>query len=79
MGTFGFVKIVILLRTSVVALVCLLLAGCSLIESLNEGTEARSPIPVQTASVNVMSEGNYLESCRAKGVPSSTRLEAVFI
>jgi hypothetical protein len=57
------------LRSFVVALVCLLVAGCSLFGSPKEGAQSQSPAPVQAASVNVISEGNYMESCRAKGVP----------
>jgi hypothetical protein len=52
---------------SSVLVVKLFLAGCSLIGSSQEGTEARSPTPAQ--EVSVISEGNYIESCRAKGVP----------
>jgi hypothetical protein len=69
MGTWDFGPTVRFLRSSAMASVCLLFAGCSLIESPKEGTEARSPVPIQTESVNVVSEGNYMESCRAKGVP----------
>lgn len=57
------------LQSYVMALAVVLLAGCSLIESPKEGTEIRSPLPTQTGSVNIVSEGNYMESCRAKGVP----------
>lgn len=58
------------LRSSVAALVCLLLAGCFLLrESPPKGTEARSSAPAQTESVNVVSKGNYIASCREKGVP----------
>ena len=58
-----------LLRASVAALACLLFAGCSLIGSPKEGADSHSPAPPPAASVNVISEGNYMESCRAKGVP----------
>lgn len=57
------------LQSYVMALAIVLLASCSLIESPKEGTEIRSPLPTQTGSVNIVSEGNYMESCRAKGVP----------
>ena len=69
MGAWDFGPTVRFLRSSAMASVCLLFAGCSLIESPKEGTEARSPVPIQTESVNVISESNYMESCRAKGVP----------
>lgn len=69
MGAGGLCTTARLPRPSVVALACLLLVGCSLIESPKEGTEARSPIPAQTGNGNVVSEGDYMESCRAKGVP----------
>ena len=69
MGTRQLTTIVRLLRQSVVVLACILLAGCSLIEPPKEGTEARSSAPAQVEIVNVISEGNYIEICRAKGVP----------
>jgi len=56
-------------RSTVLALVCILLVGCSLIGSSKESTQSQSPGSIQPASVNVISEGNYIESCRAKGVP----------
>lgn len=61
--------IVRLSRSFVVTLACLLLAGCPLIKSSQERSETRSSVPPQTESGNVVSEGNYMESCRAKGVP----------
>jgi hypothetical protein len=51
------------------ALVCILLAGCLLNESSKEKAPPQSPVPAQAASVTVISEGHYMESCRAKGVP----------
>src|SRR5690348_10473356 len=58
-----------LIRSSVAVLVCLLLAGCSLIGSLKEDTQFPPSDPSQTENANVISEDNYMESCRAKGVP----------
>ncbi|MDF0652966.1 MAG: hypothetical protein P0121_16035 [Nitrospira sp.] len=69
MGAWDFGTIMRVLTLYVMALICLPLAGCSLIESPKEGTKARSPTPAQPASVNVASEDNYMESCRAKAVP----------
>lgn len=69
MGVWNFGTTVRFLGSSVAALACLLLTSCSLIESPKEGTAARYPVPAQTGGVNVMSESNYMESCRAKGVP----------
>lgn len=51
------------------ALSCLLLAGCSLVESPKEDAPSRSPVSTQAPSVNISSDGKYLESCLAKGVP----------
>ena len=55
------------------ASVGLLLAGCSLIgspqESPREVTHAQSPVPTQPTNVSVTSHGDYMESCRANGVP----------
>ena len=53
----------------VFALVCLLLAGCSLIEPSKEEATSRSPVPAQAPSANISSDGTYVDSCRAKGVP----------
>lgn len=58
-----------LLRSSVAALACLLFAGCSFIDSPKEGAGTQSPVSPRTADVNTISHGNYIESCRAKGVP----------
>ncbi|MBS0181998.1 MAG: hypothetical protein JSS39_06315 [Nitrospira sp.] len=57
------------LRPFILAFGCLILAGCSLIEPPKEGTQSQSPGSIQTVSVDVISEGNYMESCRSKGVP----------
>lgn len=69
MDILGLGITVKLVRSSVRALVCLLLANCSLAGSPKEGTQSPSPGPIQTDGMNVISEGNYVESCRAKGVP----------
>lgn len=50
-------------------LVYSILAGCSLIESPKEEANSHSLISTQAASANVIVDNNYLESCRAKGVP----------
>ncbi len=55
------------LRSYVLALSWLLVASCSLIESPKES--APSPVSTQVPSVNLVSEGNYLETCRTNGVP----------
>lgn len=51
------------------ALICLLIAGCSLLGSPKDGGHSQSPIPAKAANVTVLADGNYLESCQAKGVP----------
>jgi hypothetical protein len=61
--------IVISLRSSVPSLVSLLLISCSLIESPKEGTQSHTSGPTEPTRVAVVSEGNYLTSCREKGVP----------
>lgn len=58
-----------LVRSSVQALVFLLLASCSLVVSPKEGAQSPSPGAIQTDGIKAVSEGNYVESCRAKGVP----------
>ena len=63
-------QIVTMLRSfESLVLVCLLLTGCSLIESPKEGRSSRSPVSSQAPSVSVTSDGNYLEACRQKSVP----------
>ncbi len=57
------------LDSSTFVLVYLLLAGCSLIESPKEEANSHSLVSTQAASANVIVDNNYLESCRAKGVP----------
>lgn len=60
------------LRAYVVALVSLLLVGCLLNESPKERTNSGSPVTTQAAqaaSLGVTAEGDYMASCRAKGVP----------
>lgn len=57
------------LRPFILVLSCLILTGCSLIEPPKEGTQSQTPGSIQAVSVNVISEGNYMESCRLKGVP----------
>lgn len=54
---------------SVAASVWLLLSSCTLIGSPEKGAPAQSPAPAQTKNVTVLADGDYLESCRTKGVP----------
>lgn len=56
-------------NASIGALLCVLLWSCSLTGSPKDAGQAQSPAPAQTANVTVLAEGNYLEACRAKGVP----------
>lgn len=53
----------------VLAPVCLLLAGCSLMGSTEDGMRTQSPVPAQPAIVTVISDGDYTHTCRANGVP----------
>jgi hypothetical protein len=55
--------------SSRLTLVCLLLAGCSLLGSPREGTHSQSAVPTQAASVTAISQGDYIHRCRANGVP----------
>jgi hypothetical protein len=64
-----FETIVRLLRSSVLCSTCLLLINCSLIESSKEGLQSDSTGSTEPPSVSVVSEGNYLASCRENGVP----------
>jgi hypothetical protein len=57
------------LRSYVMASVCLLLAGCLFVEPPKEAGNSRSPGATQTAILGVTVEGDYMESCRARGVP----------
>ncbi len=57
------------LKSSVLSLVSVLLLSCSPIMSPKEGTQPHSSGPTEPARVAVVSEGNYLTSCREKGVP----------
>ena len=57
------------LRSSVLVLACILLAGCSLLGSPKEEVTSQSPLPTQAVTTSIIAEGNYVESCRAKGVP----------
>ena len=69
MRTCHFRTILNWIGSSVIALVCLYLASCSATGSPTDRTQPHPPIPTQTAHVNSNAEGNYIESCRAKGVP----------
>lgn len=61
--------IVRLLRSSVLFSICLPLISCSLIESSKEGLPSDFTGSAGPPSVSVISEGDYRESCRGKGVP----------
>jgi hypothetical protein len=58
-----------LFTTSVGALAWLLLAGCLLTGSPKGGGPSPSSAPAHAANVTVVADGDYLEACRAKGVP----------
>ena len=58
-----------LFTASVGAVAWLLLAGCLPIGSPKDGGATLSSAPTQAANLTVTADGNYLESCRAKGVP----------
>src|SRR5690242_8346563 len=58
-----------LVRSSVVALTCLLVVNCSLLGSSKEEPPTLPSVPTQAAPVTTVSEGPYIESCRAKSVP----------
>jgi len=57
------------LRHFVIALPFVLLAGCSATGAPTDRTQARSPTPTPAVSSQVAAGGNYIESCRVKGVP----------
>jgi mono/diheme cytochrome c family protein len=57
------------LTAYVIILVCLLLVGCGLSQSPRKGATSQSSLSSQAANVGITAEGNYIESCRAKGVP----------
>lgn len=61
--------IVRLHRTSVLPLASLFLVSCSLIESPKNTAQSHTASQTETAHVAVASEGNYLATCREKGVP----------
>jgi hypothetical protein len=56
-------------RSSVFPLVGILLISCSLVESPKEEPQPHTAGPTEPGHVAVVSEGNYLRSCREKGVP----------
>jgi hypothetical protein len=70
MGAWDFEPTVRFHRSSVAASVCLLFAGCLFVESSKEGSNSQSPAQAQEASLSVTNEDNYMESCRAKDVPT---------
>lgn len=69
MPTWNLGTIVRPLELSVLALICLLLSGCLLNESPKEKVPSQPLVLVQAVNMSVVAEGNYLESCGAKGVP----------
>jgi hypothetical protein len=58
-----------LFNASVGAVTCLLLAACLPIGSPKDGGPSPTSAPAQAANLTVIADGNYLETCRAKGVP----------
>ena len=58
-----------LLTASVGAFAWLFLAGCLLTGSPKGGEPSPSSAPADAANLTVIVDGNYLESCRTKGVP----------
>lgn len=69
MSACRFGTIIQLFRLSAAAWVCWFLVGCSLAVAPNEGAQSQPPASIQAASVNVISEDDYMESCRSRGVP----------
>ena len=57
------------LKPSVFTMACILVTGCSLIGSPEDQTPLRSPVSTHAANVSTISNGNYIDACRAKGVP----------
>jgi len=56
-------------RSTVVALVSVLLTGCSVTGSPIERAQFPSSVPAQESGRNLIIEGDYMESCRANGEP----------
>lgn len=52
------------------AVVWLLIAGCLPIGSPKDERPSPSSAPAQAANLTVIADGDYLEACRAKGVPA---------
>ncbi len=69
MRSWYFRTMLNLIGSSVIALVGLSLVGCSVPGAPTDRASSHSPVPTQATSVNVIANGNYIESCRAKGVP----------
>lgn len=58
-----------MLNVSVMVFACTFLAGCSAKGAPEKRTASHSPISTETSTLTVSGEGNYIETCRAKGVP----------
>ncbi len=69
MGAWPFRIMVKRPRSCAIALLFILLAGCSATGSPTDRAPSHPPVPTQTASAHVIANENYIESCRAKGVP----------
>lgn len=54
---------------SLMAVACLFLTGCSVQGSSEKRATSHSAISTQTSNLTVSEEGNYIETCRTKGVP----------
>lgn len=54
---------------SIMALACVFFTGCSMKGASPEKTASHSPVPAEASPVTVSSKGNYIETCRTKGVP----------
>jgi hypothetical protein len=69
MGSWGRKTLARFLNWSGIAFACVFLLGCSLKESSSERTFSQPPISIEQSSVPLISDGNYIETCRSNGVP----------
>jgi hypothetical protein len=67
--SYRFISTGSLLYASVGAVAWLLVAGCVPIGSPKDGRPSSSSTPAQAANLTVIADGDYLDACRAKGVP----------
>lgn len=58
-----------LLTASVATVAWPFFSSCVLIGLSEKGAQSQSPAPAQAANLTVLADGDYLESCRTKGVP----------